>query len=49
MIDSFKEYFIDITFEKIPRINNMIVNVMASIGSLLDILHKSHKCEFLVE
>lgn len=38
MVDSFKEYFVTITFEKIPQIYNRAADVMATIGLLLDIL-----------
>jgi hypothetical protein len=37
MVDIFKKYLIAITFEQIPRANNRVSNVMATIGSLLDI------------
>lgn len=39
MIDDFKQYFTTITFEKIPRVNNKVVDAMMTIRSLLDMPH----------
>jgi hypothetical protein len=49
MVDIFKQYFIVVTFEQIPMENNRVVNVMETIGSLLDIPQNILKYEFLVE
>jgi len=38
MADDFKEYFVKISFEQIPRIENKAADAMATITSLLDIL-----------
>lgn len=49
MVDSFKQYFTGVTFEKIPRENNKATDAMEIIGSLLDIPQNILKYEFLVE
>lgn len=35
MVDDFKQYFVHITFEQIPRLNNKAADAMAAIASLL--------------
>lgn len=37
MVDDFKQYFIEIIFEQIPRENNWVVDAMATIASLIDL------------
>lgn len=37
MVNDFNKYFTEITFEQIPRDNNRVVDVMATIASLIDI------------
>lgn len=49
LAEDLKEYFLDISFEQIPRVNNRAANTMATIGSLLDIQKNIAKHEFLVE
>lgn len=49
MVDSFKELFIDITFEQIPWDHNRVADAMATITSLLDLPQNSTRYEFLVE
>lgn len=49
MVDRFKQYFVIITFEHVPKINNRAVDAMEIIGSLLDIPQNIRKYEFLVE
>jgi ribonuclease HI len=49
LAEDLKEYFLEISFEKIPRINNRARDAMATIGSLLDIPKNMAKHEFLVE
>lgn len=49
MVESLKDLFINITFEKIPHMNNRVAYVMETIRSLLDMLNNILKCEFLVE
>jgi len=46
MVDDFKKYFDNITFEQIPRLQNKAADAMAMIGSLLDMPSNTHKCEF---
>lgn len=40
MVDDFKKYFVHITFEKIPRLNNRAIDMMDPIASLQQILDK---------
>jgi ribonuclease HI len=49
MIDDFKKYFVEIKFEQIPIINNKVVDVMATIASLLQIPDKRSRYEFMVK
>lgn len=49
IVDEFKNYFVDITFEQIPRNDNKAANVMATIASLLQTQEKQDRYEFLVE
>lgn len=49
MVDDFKKYFVNITFEQIPRLDNKAVDAMATIASLLQIPGKKGRYEFLVE
>lgn len=46
MVENLKDLFIDINFEQIPRMNNRVANVMATIGSFLDMPHNVLQCEF---
>lgn len=49
MVDDSKKYFVEITFEKIPRNDNKVADVMATLSSLLQ-THENQECyEFLVE
>eukprot|EP01018_Ginkgo_biloba_P036364 Gb_12987 [translate_table: standard] len=36
MVDSFKQYFVQIQFERVPRVHNNSADAMATIGSLLE-------------
>lgn len=38
MVNDFKKYFMDITFEKIPRLDNRDVDAMTTIASVIQIL-----------
>lgn len=49
MVDDFKQYFVHITFEKIPRLDNRVANAMTTIASLLQIPNKQIHYDFLVE
>lgn len=49
MVDDFKQYFIKITFDKIPREKNRVANAMATIASLIDLPHNETCYEFLVD
>lgn len=49
MVEEFKQYFSHITFEKIPRQQNKAVDVMAIVGSLLDMPNNEPQFEFMVE
>lgn len=37
LVEDLKEFFIDITFQQILRVNNRVTNAMSTIKSLLDI------------
>lgn len=49
MVDDFKKYFVHITFEYIPRLDNRVADVMATNASLLQIPDRQNYYEFLVE
>lgn len=49
MVDDFKQYFVHITFEQIPGLDNRVVDAMATITSLLQIPDKQSHYEFLVD
>ncbi|XP_059071335.1 uncharacterized protein LOC131865675 [Cryptomeria japonica] len=49
MVDDFKKYFANITFKKIPKLDNKAANAMATIASLLQMPTKKGHYEFLVE
>lgn len=49
MVEDFKQHFTAIQFDQIPKANNKATDVMATIGSLLQMSTNSQKCEFLVE
>lgn len=49
MVDDLKKSFTSIQIDQIPRIQNKVVDTMAMIGSLIDMLKNRTKCEFLVE
>jgi len=49
MVDDFKEYFMIISFEQIPRIENKAADAMATIASFLEIPENESRYEFLVE
>lgn len=49
MVDDFKHYFMHITFDQIPRLNNKEADTMATIASLLQIPEQQSRYEFLVE
>lgn len=49
LVEDLKEYLFEISFEKIPRVNNRLVDTMETIGSFLDIPKNILKHEFLVE
>jgi len=48
MVDDFKDYFDNIHFEQIPRLNNKAADAMATIRSLVDMKKDNKKCEFLI-
>lgn len=49
MVDDFKQYFVHITFDQIPRLDNKAADAMSTIASLLQILEQQSHYEFLVE
>jgi hypothetical protein len=49
LVEDLKEYFLDISFDQIPRVNNRAADTMATIVFLLDIPKNIAKHEFLVE
>lgn len=49
MVEDFKKYFVHITCEQIPRLNNKTTNAMAISTSLLQIPDKQNLYECLVE
>eukprot|EP01018_Ginkgo_biloba_P022896 Gb_03699 [translate_table: standard] len=49
MVDSLKQYFVQIQFERVPRIHNKSADAMATIGSLLEMQQNTRQSQFLVE
>lgn len=49
MVDDFKQYFVEITFEQISSLDNKVANSMATIASLLQTWEHQACYEFLVE
>jgi len=49
MVDDFKEYFVNISFEQIRHIKNKAADAMVTTASLLEIPENESRYEFLVE
>lgn len=49
LVDDFKKYLPTIVFEQIPRKIKRVVDVMATIDSLIDMPQNTTHCEFLVD
>ena len=49
MIDSLRWYFTFISFQQIPRVENKVVDAMATLASLLQLEQHESRFEFLVE
>lgn len=49
MVDDIKKYFVEITFEQIPRNDNKATDAMATLASLLQTQENQQRYEFLVE
>ena len=49
MVDDLKKYFISITFEQIPRMENKVADAVATLSTLLQQLEHELCYEFLVE
>ena len=49
MVDDLKKYFAHITFQQVPRANNKVADVMATLASLLQMPENDLRHEFLVD
>lgn len=49
MVDDIKKYFVEITFQQIPRNDNKAADAMATLASLLQTQENQQRYEFLVE
>lgn len=49
MVDDYKQHFSHIIFEQIPRLQNKVSDVMAIVGSLLDMSRNITQLYFMVE
>ena len=49
MVDDLKKHFLHITFQKIPWVDKKVVDAMATLASMLQMLENNFLYEFLVE
>lgn len=49
LVEELKQHFSNISFEKIPRVQNRVIDTMASMGSVLDMLNNGTQFEIVVE
>ena len=49
MVDSLRLYFTFVSFQKIPRVENKVANVMVTLATLLQLEQHESRFEFLVE
>ena len=49
LIDALRNYFIRVTFQQIPRVENKAIDAMATLASILQLQEHESCFEFLVE
>lgn len=49
LVEEIKQHFSNISFEKIPRVQNISADAMATARSLLDMLNNETQFEFVAE